>query len=137
MSNFLRKKDRGRFNLAHKYFCRGMLFLTLRTTLMSSKNAQVSRAVVVAQLVEWLLPTPEVCGSNAIIGIKITYLWLTVEKMKIKKKVITCKISRWIDLRYGTKNKISLPVIENIRASVEFHYRTVPFRIFGVFLRKF
>ena len=25
-------------------------------------------AVVVAKLVEWLLPTPEVCGSNPVIG---------------------------------------------------------------------
>ena len=27
-----------------------------------------SRAMVVAQLVEWLLPTPEVHGSNPVIG---------------------------------------------------------------------
>ena len=31
-----------------------------------------SRAVVVAQLVEWSLPIPEVCGSNPVIG-KILY----------------------------------------------------------------
>ena len=27
-----------------------------------------TRAVVVAQLIEWLLPTPELCGSNPVIG---------------------------------------------------------------------
>ena len=42
--------------------------------------------VVVAQLVEWSLPTPEVCRSNPIFG-KILYVLFTVnyvEKMKIK-----------------------------------------------------
>ena len=45
-------------------------------------------AVVVAQLVKWLLPIPEIFGSNPVIG-KIlfwTYLLLTVEKTKINKK---------------------------------------------------
>ena len=51
--------------------------------------------------------------------------------------LITCKISRSIDLRYGMKNKISLLMLENIWALVEFHYLTVPFPIFWVFLRKF
>ena len=41
----------------------------------------------------------------------------------------------WSMVRY--KNKISLPMIKNIRASVEFHYHTIPFWIFGVFLQKF
>ena len=51
--------------------------------------------------------------------------------------IITCKISRLIDLRYGMKNKISLLMLQNIWALVEFHYLTVPFRIFWVFSRKF
>ena len=44
--------------------------------------------MVVAQLAEWSLPIPEVRGLNPVIG-KIlywTYLLLTVEKTKIKKK---------------------------------------------------
>ena len=51
--------------------------------------------------------------------------------------LITCKTLRLIDPRYGTKNKISLPMLKNFRASVEFHYHTIPFWIFVVFLRKF
>ena len=47
------------------------------------------RAVVVAQLVERLLPTLEICGSNPIIG-KILSTKLStnciIEKTKIKKK---------------------------------------------------
>ena len=42
-----------------------------------------------AQLVEWLLPIPEVCGLNPVIGkIYIEHLFTDncVEKMKIKKK---------------------------------------------------
>ena len=31
-------------------------------------------AVVVAQLVEWSLPTPEVCGSNPVIGKDLYFL---------------------------------------------------------------
>ena len=45
-------------------------------------------AVVVDQLVERLLPIPEVCGSNPVIG-KNIYRTFTVnctEKTKIKKK---------------------------------------------------
>ena len=42
-------------------------------------------AVVVAQLVERLLPTPEIRGSNPDI-IKIVYTNCTIEKTKIKKK---------------------------------------------------
>ena len=44
--------------------------------------------MVVAQLVEWLLPIPEVCGSNPVIG-KNLYWMFTVnctEKTKIRKK---------------------------------------------------
>ena len=50
------------------------------------------RAVVVAQLVEQLLPIPEVHGSNPVIG-KTLYIYRTfvycqlcIEKTKIKKK---------------------------------------------------
>ena len=42
-------------------------------------------AVVVAQLVEGLLPTPEICGLNPDIG-KILSTNRTIEKTKIKKK---------------------------------------------------
>ena len=43
------------------------------------------RAVVVAQLVEWLLPTPEFRGLNPDIG-EILSTNCTIEKKKIKKK---------------------------------------------------
>ena len=44
-------------------------------------------AVVVAQLAEQLVPIPEVCGLNPVIGkiLQWTYLLLTVEKTSIKK----------------------------------------------------
>ena len=45
----------------------------------------LARAVVVAQLVEQLLPTPEICSSNPDIG-KILSTNCTLEKTKIKKK---------------------------------------------------
>ena len=38
-----------------------------------------------AQLVEQLLPTPEICGSNPDIGI-ILSTYCKIEKTKIKKK---------------------------------------------------
>ena len=43
------------------------------------------RAVVVAQLVEWSLPTPEFCGSNPDID-KILSTNCTIEKPKIKNE---------------------------------------------------
>ena len=45
-------------------------------------------AVVVAQLVEWLLPMPEVCGLNPVFGKKLylTFIVNCIEKTKIKKK---------------------------------------------------
>ena len=42
-------------------------------------------AEVVAQLVEWLLPTPEICGSNPDIG-KLLSTNCKIEEMEIKKK---------------------------------------------------
>ena len=42
------------------------------------------REVVVAQLVVRLLPRPEVCGSNPLIG-KIHMYYYCIEKMKIKE----------------------------------------------------
>ena len=50
----------------------------------------------------------------------------------------TCKISRSIDLRCGMKNKISLLLLENIWALVEFHYRAVSdfLSIFAKILKK-
>ena len=44
-----------------------------------------SWAVVVAQLVEWSLPTPEICSSNPVI--RKFYLLLTIFKnvLKIRK----------------------------------------------------
>ena len=41
-----------------------------------------------AQLAEWSLPIPDVCGSNPVNGKKNqwTFLLLTVEKTKMKKK---------------------------------------------------
>ena len=43
--------------------------------------------VVVAQLVEWLLPIPEVRSLNPVIGKNLfVYCQLCIEKMKIKKK---------------------------------------------------
>ena len=53
-----------------------------------SAGSQTVRAMVVVQLVEWLLPIPEVCGSNPDIG-NILYWIFTVnciEKTKIKEK---------------------------------------------------
>ena len=47
------------------------------------------RAVVVAKLVEQLLPTPEVCGSNRAIGniyIEQCILSTALKRLKIKKK---------------------------------------------------
>ena len=41
--------------------------------------------MVVAQLVEWLLPTPEICSSNPDIG-EILSNNCTIEKTKIEKK---------------------------------------------------
>ena len=46
--------------------------------------------MVVAQLVERLLPTPEIHGSNPDIG-KILSTNCTIEKMKIKKRPILIK----------------------------------------------
>ena len=40
----------------------------------------------VAQLVERLLPIPDVRGSNPVIGKKFVYCQLSIEKTKIKKK---------------------------------------------------
>ena len=39
--------------------------------LHSNKQKMMSWAVVVAQLVEWSLPIPEVCGSNPVISKKL------------------------------------------------------------------
>ena len=50
----------------------------------------MKRAVVVAQLVERLLLTPEVCSSNpVIVKISIEHLFTVncIEKTKVKKKV--------------------------------------------------
>ena len=45
-------------------------------------------AVAVAQLVQWSLPTPEVRGSNPVMGKKIIECLLSTElkKTKVKKK---------------------------------------------------
>ena len=44
------------------------------------------RAVVVAQLVEWLPPTPDVCGSNPVIGkIYIEHLFIVNCVLKRRK----------------------------------------------------
>ena len=51
----------------------------------TTKNRASFWALVVAQLVERLLPTPEIRGSNPDI-IKIVYTNCTIEKTKIKKK---------------------------------------------------
>ena len=55
-----------------------------------SKRRSYSRAVVVAQLVEWLLPIPEVRGSNPVIGknlyIEQLFTVNCIEKTKIKEK---------------------------------------------------
>ena len=45
----------------------------------------MSWAVVVAQLVEWSLPTPEISGSNPAFG-EILSTNCQIEKTKIKKK---------------------------------------------------
>ena len=51
-------------------------------------KANKSGAVVVAQLVERLLPIPEICSSNPVIGQKLyrTFTINCIEKMKIMKK---------------------------------------------------
>ena len=41
--------------------------------------------VVVAHLVERLLPTQEICSSNPVIG-KFYLLWICIEKSKIMEK---------------------------------------------------
>ena len=49
----------------------------------------IGRAVVVAQLVEQLLPIPEVCSSNPDIGKNLYWTFTvlnSIEKTKIKKK---------------------------------------------------
>ena len=45
----------------------------------------LSWAVVVVQLVEWSLPTPEICGSNLVFG-KVLPTNCIIEKTKIMKK---------------------------------------------------
>ena len=57
------------------------------------------------QLAEWLLPIPEIQGSNPVIG-KIlfwTYLLLTVEKTKIVQK--EAWIGPFKNVHYQTKEK--------------------------------
>ena len=49
------------------------------------KKESVGWAVVVAQLVEWLLLTPEIPYSNSDMGI-ILSTNCTIEKTKVKKK---------------------------------------------------
>ena len=61
-------------------------------------------AVFVAQLVEQLLPTPEIRGSNTAIG-KFLYIINCIEKTKIKKKrpgMAHLKISQ-NEIRVGDK----------------------------------
>ena len=53
---------------------------------MTKKNKNRSRKVVVAQLVEQLLPTPEVRGSNPNFGKVLSANCNSIEKTKIKKK---------------------------------------------------
>ena len=48
-------------------------------------STKYSRAVVVAQLLERLLPTPEICGSNPDIG-EMVSTNCAIEKTKIKKE---------------------------------------------------
>ena len=48
-------------------------------------STNMNGAVIVAQLVERSLPTPEIHGSNLDIG-KILFANCTIEKTKIKKK---------------------------------------------------
>ena len=50
---------------------------------MTDMSLDIERAVVVAQLVEWLLLKPEIRSSNPIVGKKNFY---GIEKIKIKKK---------------------------------------------------
>ena len=59
--------------------------------MFTSKNKDdITGAVVVAQLTEWSLPTPEIRSSNPDIGNEIFQTYLSVncysEKTKIKKK---------------------------------------------------
>ena len=67
-------------------------------------------AVVVAQLVEWSIPIPEVRSSNPVIGKKLYWTFTVnfIEKAKIKQKVAgnglflkkQCKltsVTRWLD----------------------------------------
>ena len=64
-----------------------------KATIYCELNYQYWWAVVVAQLVEWSLPIPEVRGSNPVIGKNLFIYWtfvfcqLCVEKTKIKKKI--------------------------------------------------
>ena len=66
-------------------------WIVSRTRKLSRKDSN-NWAVVVAQLVERLLPIPEVRGSNPVIGKNLFIYWtfvycqLSIEKTKIKKK---------------------------------------------------
>ena len=55
---------------------------------LQSVNNEHLRAVVVAQLVEWLIPIAEVCSSNPVISkhLYCTFSVNCIEKTKIKKK---------------------------------------------------
>ena len=46
----------------------------------------MSWAVVVAQLAVWSLPTPEVCGSNPVLGIEHLPFYLLSTVLKRQKK---------------------------------------------------
>ena len=80
---------------SEKNYSRKMTTTELKNVVLSlfqflGKNVP-SGAVVVAQLVEQLLPKPEVCSLNPVIGknLYIEHLFTVncIEKMKIKKKV--------------------------------------------------
>ena len=49
-------------------------------------NICITMAVVVAQLTEWLLPTPEVRSLNQVIGKLLTNIYLLYRKYELKEK---------------------------------------------------
>ena len=81
--------DNKLWGLLHRVFSIKFWILALRGVKNAVDKLLRQRAVVVAQLVERLLPIPEVCGSNPVISkISTEHLFPVncIEKTKIKKK---------------------------------------------------
>ena len=92
---------------------RSIILVTLKGYSLGAPNAFASlmivRVVVVAQLVERLLLTPEICGLYPDIG-KVLSTYCTKEKTKIKKesrmanlkKIFDDRRNLWLDSSSGS-----------------------------------